>query len=190
MPRIKLIIDNTTRYSTQDLRRFLLAGMRAKGVGHREVYIVYGKGSACNGWGTLGVEGNPHRHGITLQLSLPGPAFIRALRTAGKIPINYLQLAQVFEHEIDHTLGLRHSDMKDWWLLQPTWHEGLTIAHAPEKQAKTSEQCVAARSATITQRAEHARAMLKKAETRFKRAKTIRDKWAKKARYYDRKNSL
>lgn len=183
MPRLRL--ENETKWSSRDLRRFILAGMRHKGCGDRTVTVVYGKGSALRGWGEYptywGVGGKRVSHeGRRIQLTLPGPSFTSQMAELGLEPINYLTLAQVLEHEIDHTLGLEHKDMIDWWELQPTWHEGLSIEwHEPAKKA--------ARQSAPEKREAHARAMLKKAETRLKRSKTIRDKWAKKVAYYERK---
>lgn len=37
------------------------------------------------------------------------------------------ELAQVFEHEVDHIFGLEHRDMEDWWTLRPVWQESLKI---------------------------------------------------------------
>lgn len=42
-------------------------------------------------------------------------------------------------------------------------------------------------SEVVKKRAEHARAMLKKARTRLKRAETIEKKWAKKVAHYQKK---
>jgi len=117
--RLDLTLVNKTAWSSRDLRRFLLAGMRARGVEERTVIITYGKWDAHHG---LGWYRYPQ-----LQLSLPGPAAIARALAKGEEPIRYLELAQVLEHEIDHTLGLGHREMIDWWKLRPTWHEGITI---------------------------------------------------------------
>ena len=180
---LRLEVVNGTAYDTRDIRRFLSAGMRAKGVEWREVIIDYGKGSALSGWGVLGTEGDCNRHGITIRLTLPSPAFVAECRADGTDPIGYKGLAQVFEHEIDHTLGLKHKDMVGYWTLEPTWHEGLTIRFVEPEVV----DCATAARQRAAAREEHVRAMLKKAETRLRRAKTIRDKWARKVRYYDRK---
>lgn len=174
MPRIELTIDNKTNWSTKDLRRFFLAGMKAKGIDtRREIRVRYGN---HGGWAVIGGD-HVNCYGITVQITLPGPS---AVAEKGDGAIDYLKLAQVLEHELDHTLGLNHKDMLDWWTLTPTWHKGLTIEwKEPQKKA--------ALLSAPEKREAHARAMLKKAETRLKRAKTIRDKWSKKVRYYDKK---
>lgn len=118
--RLTLNLVNKTAWSSRDLRQFLLAGMRAKGVEDRTVIVTYGKWDAHNG---LGWYRYPQ-----LQLSLPGPTAIARALAKGEEPIRYLELAQVLEHEIDHTLGLGHREMMDLWKLRPTWHQGLTIA--------------------------------------------------------------
>jgi hypothetical protein len=182
---LRLKVVNRTTYDARDIRRFLSAGMRAKGVEWREVEIYYGKGSALHGWGVLGTEGDCNRHGITIRLTLPPPAFVAECRADGRDPVDYRKLAQIFEHEIDHTLGLNHKNMIDWWTLEPTWHEGLTIKFAEPEVI----DCATAARQRAAAREEHVRAMLKKAETRLRRAKSIRDKWARKAGYYDRKEN-
>jgi hypothetical protein len=164
--RRKLDIENKTRWSTYDLRGFFLAAMKERGIDTLTVEVVYGRGDHVGGRGSY--------HLPWIKLMIPsGPE------------INMRQLAQVTLHEIDHTLGLDHKDMVDWWEIEPTFHEGLSIRWK-ETPKKTAEQRVAARTAAVEQRAAHARGMLKKARTRLKRAKTIEAKWAKKVRYYER----
>ncbi len=171
---MKLVLQNKTEWSTRDLRKFLIAGMQAKGVHHRVVEVIHGRQNAHHGIAWVNTD--------HLRLSLPGPS---AVKHGAKV--DYLKLAQVFEHEIDHTLGLTHKDMLDWWLLRPTWHEGLTIAWCgQDKLAMDPSQRAAALSATIEQRRQHARRMLQRAETRLKRARTIQQKWSKKVAYYER----
>ena len=92
----------------------------------------------------------------------------------------------MLEHEIDHTLGLQHSEMVDLWTLKPVWHKDLIVRWRTEKQKESA----------VTIRERHARAMLAKADERVEKrktqlriAKTARAKWAKKVAYYDRKEA-
>ncbi len=187
---MRLRIDNQTRWDTRDLRRFILAALRHKGAGDRHVSIGYGKHGDVGGWGSYPDNRREAsdrrrgcREGATMRLTLPGPGWVAAHE---RDPIDLRQLAQLLEHEIDHTLGLTHDDMLDWWTLEPTWHKDLIV------RWRTPNQCESA----VVMRERHARAMLAKADERIEKrktqlriAKTARTKWAKKVAYYDRKEA-
>jgi len=124
-----LRLDNRTDWSDADLEKFFSAGLRALGCGARTVYVRYGKGRAHGG--------RAWYQTTRLQITLPGPRYVERHQAINRIRVrrglkpkpllDYLELAQVFEHEIDHTYGLTHADMPDWWTLRPKWHQGLTI---------------------------------------------------------------
>lgn len=192
MPRVKLELENLTHWSTRDLRRFFVAGLRHMKVFRpRKVVVKYSRNgdvtgqAACPGW--------------WIQVNLPGPKYAQPssrkrdlealarrftpLRPGllGDGSLNIERVAQVFMHEVQHTWGWKHGDMPDWWKLRPAWQKKLRVEWKPPVKQRMAALDRAA------ERAEHAAEMLKRAETRLKRAKTLRDKWAKKVRYYQRK---
>lgn len=114
---MKVTIDNRTNWNTDDLARFFKKACRVKRCKRRVVHIRYGKGRALNGWGEL-----PGTH---IQITLPGPEYVQ--RRGEKRAIDYLELAQTVEHELDHTLGKEHYEMPDLFSLRPKWQKGLKI---------------------------------------------------------------
>lgn len=185
MGRIKLRLENNTKWSTRDLRKFFLRGMKDRGMDHLHVTVDYARSND-------GVHGSAYLNSVFLRMKLPGPKWVRVATKHNKPLIDMKKFAQVFMHEMDHCLGLRHKDMADWWKFEPTWQEGLEIKWTGDTvvEKKTSEQKQAARTATVETRAQHALAMLKKADTRLKQATTIQKKWAKKVKYYQDRGVL
>jgi len=166
---LRLKIDNRTEYSTQDLRRFFLAGLTAGGAeGYRHVVVVY---SRTQHHGRASIGGNC---GQGSWITMYAPAM-------GKLDL--LKFAQVFDHEVAHTMGVRHKDMAEDLLYcehKPTWHEGLEIRHVAPAKPKVDR---------AAQREERARKNLVEWERRLKRAQTFVRKWRAKVRYYDRKRA-
>lgn len=157
-----LRLENRTDWSSIDLRRFLSAGIRRLRCGRRTVKIRYGRGRALTGWAYIG---DP-----ILQLTLPGPKWLRKRRKS--LPAaDLLELAQTFEHEIDHTKGKEHKDMPKWTSLRPKWHKGLPIRFVPEPILGVR---------AVKQK-------LKKAEERLEKARRARNKWKKRIRQLERK---
>jgi len=151
-------IDNRTSYRTSDLRRFIVAGLLAKGADlNLHVEVRHNRGTNCGGEAVVGRDG---RQGRFLRLWLPRPG--RAETTDDPL----LDLARTLEHEIDHALGLTHRDMLPFRALRPTWHVGLLIRAEEPKPRLTVEERVRAR-------AEHARKMLEVHETYIKVAVDI-----------------
>lgn len=105
-------INNRSPYRGDDLRRFILRGLTAKGALERvrEVEVIQspfyrtGGGAYCDE--------------ARIQLVIP-----RGFDEQHDLK----ELAQVFEHEIDHILGLDHKDMIDWWTFEARWHRGLRL---------------------------------------------------------------
>lgn len=177
-------LQNQTAWSTADLRRFFLAGLNALGARtDKTIRVVYGRGWALHGRATIGWL----EEARWIKMTLPGPRVTEACLKLGKPPIDYKRLAQVFEHEVGHNLGLQHRDMQKWWTLQPTWHDGLTIAWEGVKATPLTDDERSRRRETAKERREaHARAMLKKAETRLTRAKTIAARWRDRVTRYEK----
>ena len=105
-------IYNSTDYRTDDLRELFSAAICLIGDISRVWYITIGyryskKIGNCHGWAYL----NTGR----FHISLPHrPSSIKMK-----------ELCQITQHEIDHCLGLNHSEMLDWWDLKITWSKDL-----------------------------------------------------------------
>jgi len=166
MAKSPLVIKNETRYSTRDLRRFFTAGLRHLGAQEgRTITVVYHR----RGWQWAGTHAS-YWPGTHIKMTLP------------KIPaqLSLLDMARIFEHEVGHTLGLRHREMPSWSTLTPTWHEGLTIrykAPAPRVVVPVAER-----------REVRARAHLVRLEKQLVRTQRLLRKWRGKVRYYDNRN--
>lgn len=157
-----LRLDNRTRWSSKDLRRFFEAGLKKLRCGPRTVRIRYGIGRALHGWA--------YYDSRILQICLPGPTYVAACQGKRKEPLDYKELAQTFEHEIDHTKGLTHSQMPDWKKLKPTWHKGLRIRWVEE---------------TFGLRV--AKTRLRRAEKRFREASSARRRWKRAVRELEKR---
>lgn len=145
-PRYMKLI-NLTSWNSEDLSKLFRAGLRAKGVVHTDYVVaatysrakrdlesakkrgaemwvgtdgkaLHGYAYLCSMWSVY-VEGRKHL--------LKGKRFIRIFLPDGDFDLR--KLAQIFEHEVDHTLGLQHKDMIDSNLLEPKWHDGLYPRH-------------------------------------------------------------
>ena len=142
-------VTNTTRWNTVDLRRIFLTGLKEIGVNPKRycVKVVPAKSFRVGGYAYI--------HCGYVHMSLPGDADKRLV-----------ELAQVFVHEVHHTLGLRHGDMAT---LRPKT--------APKPKPIRDVQA---------ERAAHARKMLAKHEQKLKREQRLVRKWRQKARYYEK----
>lgn len=143
-PYMKLI--NHTTWKSEDLSNLFKEGLKAKGVDHKE-YIVAASpsqakrdieesrargaehwvgedGKALHGYAYLSPMYSVSIYGKRVRCH--GKRFIRMFLPEGKFDMK--KFAQIFEHEVDHTLGLRHKDMMDSDLLNPKWHEGFPLS--------------------------------------------------------------
>lgn len=112
---MKLI--NETRWSSADLKRLFLGAIAHKRARARRVKKLY-----------IRQTRRAEIHGLscgdgTIRITLP-----KEFRGgAGDVT----QLAQVFEHEIDHEcFDLDHRDMEEcgcWWKLEVLWSVGMTV---------------------------------------------------------------
>lgn len=199
---------NETDWRTADLRRFILAGIRAMGAEENKIVTVKYSRSARNlhgGWAFLGrdTQGAGFLQGRRMMLSLPSdPA-----------KLDLADFARTVEHEVGHQLGLRHKDMSEEMRYcgsiidgkhvkpsLPRWAEGLTVAFdspvspsdpmpAPESEETRFATRAAKMASLIDARARHADEMLAQAERRFKIAQRVLRKWRQKARYYEGKRA-
>lgn len=103
---------NRSPYRGDDLLRFIHAGLKAKN---------------CYGL-VKTVEFLVSPYFRTKGYAYCDEARIQVIFPRGFNPAKDMrELAQVYEHEIDHIFGLEHKDMPDWWTLEPTWQEHLRI---------------------------------------------------------------
>lgn len=162
-------VTNKTQYHTADLRRFFRAGLRAMGAeDDKRILVAYSKRSIHWGCAYIG-RGDRQGRGITM--------------TIPKGKLDLLQLAQVFEHEVSHSLGLHHKDMAPDVAdckTNPTWHLGIEIRYSEPVNVKVDH---------VAKREEQARKMLDKWERRLRATQNRVKKWRAKVRYYDRKKA-
>lgn len=101
--------------------------------------------------------------------------------------VDPVDFAFVVGHELGHVWGLTHDQMKAFHYergapasARYAWAKTIAIGPRATKQA----------AATVDMKLQHARRMLKAAETRAKRAATIVTKWRQKTRYYERRSAV
>lgn len=185
MGKPALTITNGTRWSGRDLRRMVRACMDHLGVAERKVVAInYHKRrrrpTCTDGRAVIGqYQGNADTgfhvvEGVRVWLELPRPG----------TPIDVLELPQVIEHELMHTLGHHHNNMVPWWRLPVPWAAGLTVAWRPERAKPTRQQAVAA---AVRQREALARKHLAALEAQAVRQAKLLAKWRARVRYYDRR---
>lgn len=172
---MKLTVINKTDYSGRDLRSFFLAGLHEYGI-HAEtrpmrVTVVYARRSRVTGYAYYPKEGVPAR--ITMRL--PKPEHLGDLK----------ELAQVFFHEIGHTLGLRHREMAKWTSIHVEFYLGCKIGFrvAPEPAKKP-------RVSLVERRAKRARDKVVELERKLKRVESRLKVWRKKVRYYENRGVI
>jgi hypothetical protein len=143
-PAMGLRVVNETSYCTEDLRALIRACLRHCGASsEREVTVVYSRRPRCSGTGQLPVGGE---EGWRIRLRLPRSKHLDAERGRDERWL-LLSAARVLEHEVGHTLGLNHRDMRRDLLRcvqDVPWADGLRIrirsnevAPAPPPRANT-----------------------------------------------------
>lgn len=163
-------VANETQYSTQDLRKFFLQGLKAMGAETNKVIrVVYSKRGAHWGYASYG---DSCFQGRSILMSVP----------KGKLDL--LDFARVFEHEVSHNLGLRHKEMSEEvrrCVQEVTWHEGL--------QVRWEERAPKPKLDHVARREEKARRMAVKWERKLGIARRMYRKWSAKVRYYERRKT-
>lgn len=170
-------ITNTTTWRTDHLRAILrtAAELELDPADRKrlDVVIVYSR----RGW----VSGNARLGGR--HLSRWAPLTVRLRVPKDKVdPRAFAWLAC---HEFAHSRGMVHRNMPAWYRWGGKNHpryafaEGLPIERPQPKAKPAKDQVLAGKLA-------HAQAMLKVADTRLKRAKTIQAKWKRRVAYYQK----
>jgi len=176
--KIKLI--NKTGWDTHDLRKFVLAGLKAE-VGKWYNYTVTIANAAVNtyyvGWGWY----NQNK----MKLVLPpvddrAYTFSRLFLTSEQI----IRIARTLAHEVQHNKGEHHRGMVKSRELPVEWAytlvtNGFRINRAPQPTPKPKRDIQAERQA-------HAEKMLAKHESDLKRKQKLVKNWRTKVRYYER----
>ena len=179
---MRIDLRNETEFRSDDVRRLVSAALRAVGFlpGARppRFDVVPSRSSRVSGFAALGTD--RRFHGLRARLRLPP----RRLWTDD----TWRDIVATTVHECMHLVGSEHRDMTEGQyrctLPLPAWAADLQLRDAePAPTVSREERVAAARG----DRLEHARAMLKKAETRSKRAETIRKKWARRLRELERR---
>lgn len=110
-------LENNTRLNSRDLRAFLCAGLAAINARPRDVRTIQVsyRPRARETTGFAYCDGRRR-----IELFVP-----RSFCGAGGCIV---ELAQVYEHELQHLiLGLDHADMVGWYYLPVLWARGLCI---------------------------------------------------------------
>ena len=194
----KLTLVNKTKWDTRDLRRFVLAGLKAEvGTwGNYKVTIRYQQSSYGNGyigWREMMIavprpEGKVGSNGAGGTLVWPA-SHGDSRDEEGCCTLLFMsdgllrRMAITLAHEADHNKGTRgHRDIDDSerdvaWVdeLLATGFQ-INIAR-PKKKAKRD---------LPAERHAHAKAMLADHERKLAREKKLTTKWRRKVRYYDR----
>ncbi len=174
-------IINQTRFSTLDLQKFFVAGLKAMSAStSKTITVTMGRGSYFTGKAKYG--SSPERQGRLITMRIPPRSDMQPSKDRAS-------LARVFEHEVYHTLGVRHGEMSADVLYckgdLPDWAQRLPIrkAESKPKPKATSE------SKTII-KLEHARKMMLNHRRHLKREQNLVTKWRRKARYHEKRLAL
>lgn len=176
---MKINLQNKTHWSDDHIRAFAKRAVRderpdpcKRGAPELTVDVGYTRGWSRRSSGCACVNSN------WIKVRLPKRG------TPDK-----LDFTHVIVHELAHTRGVHHREMSrnshyrrgGSYLTTYAWGKALPLEIKPKKNAPRP---------TATTKLTHARKMLKAATTREKRAITLRKKWQKKAKYYEKGAAL
>ena len=137
---INMRLINETSWADKDLKAICVAGLKHRCVRHSE-YVVHVKSSNMyrdrDELAAKGEEFWIDSNGIALhgkafysriwwkKKNVHGKYFIEMWLPKQKFSIDCF--AMIFQHEIDHTLGLHHKDMMQDTLRDNSWAKGFSI---------------------------------------------------------------
>lgn len=153
-------VTNKTEFRTDDLRKIFKAGLIAEGAEYKRYWITVRKSRKH-------ITGSTWYTSHNISINLPSDAGER---------LRYL--AQVFVHEIGHTLGLRHSEMTHYYTIKIPWLNGMVLRKKTVK-VKPKEDL-------RTKRYQHALKMFKSHKSNLKREENLVKKWGRKVKYYEK----
>src|SRR5574341_2979 len=187
--KMRIKLENKTDYLDRDLLAFVHGALAAVGIKWRGIRVRGRNGKLCpllvevrytlkyrgECHGRAAIGTNQRFHGLWMMLALPKPpdglAPSEHEPRCVKIKTDFVG---VLVHEAMHLAGVKHSAMTDeqrfCTLPLPEWAKEMPLRWAVEDAAG---KLAAARAGRL----EHARGMLRRAETRAKRAATIAKKW-------------
>jgi hypothetical protein len=187
--RSTMKLVNKTEWSTKDLRKICLAGIKANGVNQRgyrvEVSYQKGKSHKTNRQQCF-VGGRGYIQIPVFKLFMWGP---QAYADKKMMPLSADEmrgLAGTINHEIWHNQGLHHRDMYNCLgaVLDREESSPEKTAWAKDLTLRPKEKRIVTRKARSDVKREHAEKMLSRASRRLKTAKTIFAKWQRKVKYY------
>jgi hypothetical protein len=180
MKRRKIVITNTSRWATGDLRKILVyAAKLVFDPGQKTLINVNVKRRTRKKW----IGGTAYVGGHTMRLRLPDEIF------------DPRELAAVIVHEMGHLRGLEHRDMRGAarWTFVGTSREAWLEHHAwvsmfqlrPRPPVSKPERIVGIQ--LVEQRRQRAEAGLARWQMKAKRATNAIRKYRARIRYYQRR---
>lgn len=145
-----LRIVNQTEWSTDDLRALIAACLKARGAnGIRLVTFAYRREGTrrlgCAQYGgksrmvKVGKRWVESTEGYRIRVNLPRPTLLGSgllgsihLGSTLMVPSKLAELLITIEHEVDHTMGLRHADMRHDAERDCLWAEDLLVRWTPK----------------------------------------------------------
>lgn len=178
-----IVVRNATRWSTADLRRLVAAGLAAHGLAHCTVHVAYRRArSRVLGRALVGQRGACRTAARVMWLGLERVPDAEAKLVAMFPDKAAALVAQTIDHEIYHLRGLHHRNFPKHVLQNdaanrspPWWTAEMRLAWRLPATPKPPPTAADRRAARLA----HAQALLRRAETRAKRAETLRAKWTR-----------
>ena len=197
-------VFNETKYSTEDLRRIFAACVTKLRVTEGSAVSGLRVSVIDHAHGANWIGGYAYYHSKRLTLKMPKKVrrdpegWLQAVKTRrnwwdDKATTDYVlsvtaaKVADVFLHEVGHCLGTHHCKGETIETAFADWVKSTFNNNDAFPLRLKSELVVPKQKPDIKLvRFERAKLNLAKAETRFKRSKTILGKWKSRVRYYSK----